>query len=85
MLHIISVKYIKDYYLELVFDDGTKGIINLHPHLKGTIFKPLQNKNLFNKVVIDKELQTISWSNGADFAPEFLKANLDFISNPISS
>ncbi|HJD58198.1 MAG TPA: DUF2442 domain-containing protein [Rickettsia endosymbiont of Ceroptres masudai] len=77
MLHVISVSYIDDYYLELVFDDGTKGIINLYPHLKGSIFEPLQDKNLFNKVTIDEELQTISWYNGADFAPEFLKANLD--------
>ncbi|KJW03036.1 hypothetical protein REIP_1056 [Rickettsia endosymbiont of Ixodes pacificus] len=44
MLHVISVSYIDDYYLELVFDDGTKGIINLYPHLKGSIFEPLQDK-----------------------------------------
>ncbi|WP_218459899.1 DUF2442 domain-containing protein [Rickettsia sp. TH2014] len=30
MLHVISVSYIDDYHLELVFDDGTKGIIDLY-------------------------------------------------------
>lgn len=30
----------------------------------------------FNQVILDKETHTISWPNGADFAPEYLKANL---------
>ena len=72
MLHVISVKYVNDYCLELSFDDGTKGNINLYKHLTGSMFEPLKNKTLFAQVIVDKELQTITWSNGADFAPEFL-------------
>jgi hypothetical protein len=77
MLHVTKVKYIKDYCLELSFDDGTQGFINLYQHLKGTMFEPLKDKFIFNKVRVDQELQTISWPNGADFAPEFLKENLE--------
>lgn len=77
MLHVISVKYIDDYYLQLFFDDGTRGNINLYKHLVGSVFEPLKDKNLFARVTLDEELQTIVWSNGADFAPEFLKAHLE--------
>ncbi len=74
-----GVKYVNDYCLELSFDDGTKGNINLYKHLTGSMFEPLKNKTLFTQVIVDKELQTITWSNGADFAPEFLKAHLENI------
>lgn len=79
MLHVISVKYIDDYYLQLSFDDGTRGNINLYKHLVGSVFEPLKDKNLFARVILDEELQTIVWSHGADFAPEFLKAHLENI------
>ncbi|HJD62294.1 MAG TPA: DUF2442 domain-containing protein [Rickettsia endosymbiont of Degeeriella rufa] len=79
MLHVISVKYIDNYYLQLSFDDGTRGNINLYKNLVGSVFEPLKDKNLFAEVTLDEELQTIVWSNGADFAPEFLKAHLENI------
>lgn len=81
MLHVTEVKYIKDYSLKLSFDDGTNGIIDLYPHLKGLIFEPLKDKNIFNKAILDQELQTVIWPNGADFAPEFLKENLGSVNN----
>jgi len=34
--------------------------------------KPLKDKDRFREFVLDKELETIVWPNGADFAPEFL-------------
>ncbi|MFY9589448.1 DUF2442 domain-containing protein [Rickettsia endosymbiont of Halotydeus destructor] len=77
MLHVTSVKYIQDYSLYLSFDDGTRGNIDLYQHLKGLMFEPLKDKNFFKKVMLDAELQTITWSNGADFAPEFLKDHLE--------
>ncbi|HJD60818.1 MAG TPA: DUF2442 domain-containing protein [Rickettsia endosymbiont of Columbicola hoogstraali] len=79
MLHVISVKYIDNYYLQLSFDDGTRGNINLYKNLVGSVFEPLKDKNLFAEVTLDEELQTIVCSNGADFAPEFLKAHLENI------
>ena len=76
MIHVTKVKYIRDYLLQLSFDDGTEGVIDLYSHLQGTIFRPLKDKEIFNKVSLDAELRTITWPNGADFAPEFLKENL---------
>ena len=77
MLHVTKVKYIKDYSLWLSFDDGTEGTIDLCNHLKGLVFSPLKDKEIFNQVMLDDELRTISWPNGADLAPEVLKSNLN--------
>ncbi|MDA7704936.1 DUF2442 domain-containing protein [Rickettsiales bacterium] len=65
-----EAKYIKDYQIWLKFSDGKNGNINLCNYLDGEIFKPLKNKIYFKKFNIERS--TISWENGADFAPEFL-------------
>jgi hypothetical protein len=72
ILHVTEAKYLKDYQLILEFNDGVKGIVDLSQELWGTMFEPLKDKVLFSQVKLDKEIDTIVWSNGADFAPEFL-------------
>lgn len=72
MKHIISVKYLSGYTLALVFDDGKKLSIDFTDQLYGEIYEPLKNIEEFKKVRIDPVFKTISWPNGADFAPEFL-------------
>jgi len=73
MLHIKKVKYISNFKLWLSFDDGSSGEVDLKNSLKGPVFEPLKDLKIFSKVVIDPELETIVWPNGADLAPEFLK------------
>jgi hypothetical protein len=72
ILHVTDVQYLKDYQLRLTFNDGVAGIIDLNNELWGAMFEPLKDKTLFSQVKLDKELDTITWSNGADLAPEFL-------------
>jgi hypothetical protein len=36
------------------------------------MFEPLKDKAIFSKVKVDEDLETITWENGADLAPEFL-------------
>jgi hypothetical protein len=67
---VTQAKYIRDYLIEVKFNDGTKRIIDFKPWLTGPIFKPLKNKHYFKKFFIDGP--TIAWSNGADIAPEAL-------------
>jgi|TARA_R110000868_G_scaffold32617_7_gene118766 hypothetical protein len=73
MLHIKSAKYISDFTLWVAFDDGTSGNVDLKGALEGPVFLPLKDVNIFSKVSVDPELETVVWPNGADLAPEFLK------------
>jgi len=47
-----------------------EGVVDLKNHLKGEIFIPLKDINYFKQFALDG--WTITWENGADFAPEFL-------------
>ncbi len=70
MLEVENAKYISDYKIYVRFNNHTEMILNLEPYLDGEIYKPLKVIEYFKKFKI--ELNTISWINGADFAPEFL-------------
>ncbi len=69
---VIDAHYVKDYIIWLKFDDDSIGEINLEAELWGPVFEPLKNIQLFKKFYVHPELHTITWENGADFAPEFL-------------
>lgn len=71
-LHIKDAKYVGDYRIEVSFNDGRNGIVDLSSALHGPVFAPLKDKSIFAQLKVDKELETITWPNGADFAPEFL-------------
>jgi hypothetical protein len=70
ILEVVNAKYISDYKIYVRFNNHAEMILNLEPHLDGEIYQPLKDINYFKKFKID--LNTISWENGADFAPEFL-------------
>jgi len=72
ILHVKEAKYLHGYVIEILFNNGTKGIVDLSAELEGEIFEPLKNLKFFKKFKIDPILETIVWSNGADIAPEFL-------------
>jgi hypothetical protein len=74
MLHVDSVRPLADYRLWLRFSDGTEGEVDLASELEGAVFEPLRDPLLFAQVAIDPELRTVAWPNGADLAPEFLRA-----------
>jgi len=73
MLHIKSVKHLSNFKIWVSFDDGTSGEIDLSNSLNGPIFEPLKDIKMFARVVVDPELETVVWPNGADLAPEYLK------------
>jgi hypothetical protein len=69
---VVEVKPLDGYKLWLRFHDGKSGSVDLSGELWGPMFEPLKDKQLFDKAIIDPELETVTWPNGADFAPEFL-------------
>ena len=73
---VIDANYVKDYILHLHFSDGSEGEIDLEPDLDGEIFEPLKDVSYFRSFTVNHELHTITWPNGADFAPEFLYEKL---------
>lgn len=71
-LHITDAKYIGDYRVEVSFNDGKKGVADLKEALTGPVFEPLKDESQFSKLIVDEELETISWPNGVDLDPEYV-------------
>jgi hypothetical protein len=69
---IKSVALVRDFVLRLQFTDGAEGEVDLSGELDGEIFAPLREPSFFRQFRLDRELHTVVWPNGADFAPEFL-------------
>ena len=69
---VIEAQYVKGYTIKIRFADGVEGEVNLSDDLIGEIFLPLKDISYFKNFIVDSELHTLVWPNGADFAPEFL-------------
>ncbi len=68
--HVVNAKHIKDYLVWLEFNDKKSGNVDLSHKIWGEIFEPLKDINYFKNFKIEND--TLSWENGADFAPESL-------------
>lgn len=69
----IDVKPLKNYMLEVLFNNGEKNIFDVKPYLKFEPFRELENENEFRKVKIGG--LSIEWENGADICPDELYYN----------
>ena len=79
MPNIIFVRALPDWKLEVRFDDGTAGIIDLKDRLFGEMFEPLRDIEYFTKVELD-EFGAPTWLNGADLAPDAIYDDLRRVS-----
>jgi len=64
--------FVKNYVLNVRFDDGVERAIDFEPILIGPLFGPLRDPKLFQQVRIDPTLGTLVWPNGADIDPNVL-------------
>jgi len=71
-ISVKNAKYLEDYKIEIEFNNHKKGVVDLSDELYGEVFEPLKDKKLFSKIKVDKDLETVTWENGADLAPEYL-------------
>lgn len=70
---IVEVRPVGAYRLHLRFEDGTEGTVDVSRHVRfDGVFEPLQEREYFERVRVDKESGTICWPNGADLDPDVL-------------
>ena len=77
MLWITKAIYCQDYKIDLRFNNGKGGIIDLRDTIlqdKRPIFQELRDFERFKQFKVD--MDTVVWENGLDLAPEFLYALL---------
>jgi Protein of unknown function (DUF2442) len=72
MVDVIEARYVGGHTVWLRFDDGTEGKVDLSDELHGPVFEPLRDPEFFAKLRFNPDTGTVEWTNGADFAPEFL-------------
>ena len=70
---IKKVKPLKDYLLEIEFENGEIKIFDIKPYLNIGKISELKNENLFKQVKVS--FDAIEWPNGVDLDPEFLFKN----------
>jgi hypothetical protein len=76
MIHdIIDAEYKGDYLIEILFDDGKRGVVDFSKYLnRGGVFRKFKNIEYFRAFQINKELGVLTWANDLDIAPETLYA-----------
>ena len=63
-------KVLKDYKLELIFENKEKKIFDVKPYLDTGVFKTLKDVNIFSMIKVS--YGTVEWPNGIDLDPEIL-------------
>jgi Protein of unknown function (DUF2442) len=58
--------------LRLVFADGLTGEVEVLNRMHGPVFDEARTPDGFAKVGVDAETGTVTWSGGADLAPDTL-------------
>ena len=69
---ITKAEYLAGYKIQLWFNNGEVRVADFSNSTDGPIFEPLKDIQYFKKFTIP--YNTLEWSNGADFAPEYLYA-----------
>jgi hypothetical protein len=72
MERVISVKPLENYLLEIEFDDGLRKVIDIRPFLGTGISAALTDESYFRQVALE-DGGGITWPNGYDFCPNFLR------------
>ncbi len=73
LIDIVRVTPLANYEVELLFEDGTNGVVNVAEIVEFTgVFSPLKNKTYFDQVRVNPEIGTICWPNDADIDPDVL-------------
>jgi len=72
MNSVVKLKVLDNYRIQLTFDSGEEKIIDFKPFIGKGFSAELLNPEYFSKVEIESG-GGITWPNGYDFCPNFLK------------
>jgi hypothetical protein len=76
LIWITNANYLKEYQIELEFNNNKKGFVDFKNYLDKKIFEPLKDLKTFKNFKLNS--WTVEWENGADFSPEFLFNHLNY-------
>jgi len=69
---VTSFEIVGPHTLAVTFADGLTQTIDFLPVLRGELYGPLREAEVFNRVALDPDVHTLVWPNGADFDPATL-------------
>ncbi len=70
---VVSAKYLDGYRLQVEFEDGKSGVVDLEPRLRrGPVFRRLLDVATFKQFRINPDFGVICWGDDLDIAPETL-------------
>ncbi|MBI4179259.1 DUF2442 domain-containing protein [bacterium] len=75
MRHVSKVQVLQDYRLELTFDDGVRGVVDLSNLLGKGVFASWRDYHFFDQVQIGSSGELV-WGSQIDLCPDslYLKA-----------
>ena len=77
MVWVVKAELRDGYKVFVEFNDGTKGVIDFYEKLRNDHRQIVRELlNLENFKTAKAALDTVSWDNGVDFAPEYLYEQL---------
>ena len=63
---ITSVIALEPYVVRVVFSDGEVRDVDIEPLLAGPVFRPLCEREEFDRVGVDEQTGAVAWPSGAD-------------------
>ena len=73
MLRVVSVKHVRDYILEIKFDDDSGGELDISKFIPfDGVFDPLNRPEFFKRFRINKKWGTLEWPGNLDLDTEAL-------------
>jgi hypothetical protein len=73
MVDVVDAKIIVGTVVKLTFSDGVEKTVDLSTLMFGPVYQEIMEKGMFEDFVVDPNIGTLVWPNGADIAPETLR------------
>lgn len=69
--HITNAEIVSDYLMKITFDDGESKTVDFKKFIKDGVSSELKDINYFKQFKVENGY--ITWENGFDFCPVYLK------------